>query len=75
MIGKAPQELIKEIGYNPVIDIDKESPKEQIIDILNHIDEYQCLVDQNRKTALKYGDWSIRMNYIMNELRELGYII
>ena len=75
MIGKAPQELIKEIGYNPVIDIDKESPKEQIIDILNHIDEYQSLVDRNREIALKHGDWSTRMKFIMNKLGELGYII
>ena len=33
MVGHAPKELVDLIGYNPIIEIDKENDKEQIIDI------------------------------------------
>lgn len=75
MVGRAPQELIDLIGYNPVIKLDQIHPNEQIIDILNNIEKYQSLVDKNRETALRLGDWKIRMRQVMNELTRLGYNI
>ena len=73
MLGHAPQELIDLIGYNPVIEIDKEHVKEQILDLLAHIDDYQALVDKNRETALRIGSWEIRMKQVMDWLKEVGY--
>ena len=73
MLGHAPQELIDLIGYNPVIKIDKEHVKEQILDILAHIEDYQALVDKNRETALSIGSWEIRMKQVMDWLKEVGY--
>lgn len=75
IVGRAPQELIDLIGYNPVIEIKRERQTEQIIDIIKQIEDYQTLVDKNRNTALKHGDWSIRVNQIMNWLRDVGYCI
>lgn len=75
MIGRAPQELIDLIGYNPVIELDYKHPNEQIIDILNNIEDYQPLVDKNRETALKLGDWKIRMEDVMKKLISVGYQI
>lgn len=47
MVGHAPQELIDFIGYNPVIELsDKISPEEQIADVIEHIEDYQSLVDK-----------------------------
>ena len=57
MIGHAPKELVELIGYNPVIELDKEKPQQQLEDVLAHIVDYQGLVDKNRGVALKYGDW------------------
>lgn len=74
IVGHAPQELIDLIGYNPVIEIKKESQK-QILNILNHIDDYQNLVNKNRKTALKYGDWNQRIKDIHIYLEKQGYTI
>lgn len=75
MVGRAPQELIDLIGYNPVIELDKKHPNEQIIEILDNIEKYQPLVDRNRETALKLGDWKLRMKQVMDILVTYGYKI
>ena len=75
MVGHAPQELIDLIGYNPVIEMDKENPNAQIIDIVQHIEAYQELVNKNRKVALEKGDWRQRMEGVGNWLQGLEYRI
>lgn len=75
MIGRVPQELLRLIGYNPVIEIEKGRETEQIIDILSHLEDYQQLVDKNRSIALKQGDWGERMHEIFEWLKHIGYVI
>ena len=75
IVGRAPQELIDLIGYNPVIEIKKKHQTEHIVEILNHINDYQSFGNRNRETALKHGDWSIRVNHIMNWLKDVGYCV
>ena len=73
MVGHAPKELTDLIGYNPVIELDKERANEQLLDILAHISDYQELVDKNRETALRLGDWRLRMRQVMTWLKKCGY--
>lgn len=73
MVGHSPKELTNMIGYNPVIELDREHVNEKILDILVHIEDYQELVDKNRETALKLADWTMRMKEVMGWLKELGY--
>ena len=75
MVGHAPKELVDLIGYNPVIEMNIGHSKEQIMDIVAHIGDYQELVDRNRMVALEMGDWQLRMKEVMNWLRSLGYTI
>ena len=75
MIGRAPKELVDFIGYNPVIDIDKQHAEEQVLHILNNIEDYQQLVDKNYETAQKKADWSHRMKEVMSWLKSIGYTI
>ena len=71
MVGHAPQELIDVIGYNPVIELsDKISAEELIADVIEHIEDYQALVDKNRETAERLGSWDVRMKWLMSELAE-----
>ena len=71
MVGHAPQELVDFIGYNPVIELRKDISAEALIrDVLEHIDDYQELVDKNRETAERLGSWNVRMKWLMEELRE-----
>lgn len=73
IIGRAPQELIDLVGYNPVIPIKKDNFNDQILDILEHIEDYQELVDRNRKVALEMGDWKVRMGMVREWLQQQGY--
>lgn len=73
MVGHAPKELVDLIGYNPVIEIDREHVNEQIFDILSHIEDYQVLVDKNRETALRIGSWDYRIKQVMEWLKGHGY--
>ena len=75
LLGRAPQELIDFIGYDPTLKIDLDNVNQQIRDILSHIEDYQELVDQNRTVALQKGDWSGRIKTIMQQLQLLGYKI
>lgn len=70
MIGRAPQELLDLMGYNPVIDVDWQAPEKQITDILNHISDYQSLVDKNYAAACKIASWDNRMEMIKSFINE-----
>ena len=60
------------IGYNPVIELsDKISAEELIANVIEHIEDYQALVDKNRETAEKQGSWDMRMKWLMGELANL----
>lgn len=60
------------IGYNPVIELsDKISAEELIANVIEHIEDYQSLVDKNRETAEKMGSWDMRMKWLMGELTNL----
>ena len=59
------------IGYNPVIELsDKISAEELIADVIEHIEDYQSLVDKNRETAERLGSWDVRMKWLMTQLQE-----
>lgn len=71
MMGHAPQELIDFIGYNPVIELnDKMSAEEQIADVIEHIEDYQALVDKNHETAERLGSWNVRMKWLRREIEK-----
>lgn len=73
MAGHAPQELVDFIGYNPVIELREDISAEALIrDVLEHIDDYQELVDKNRETAERLGSWDVRMKWLMEELRTIS---
>ena len=72
MVGHAPQELIDFIGYNPVIELtDKISPEKLIANVIEHIEDYQSLVNKNYETAERLGSWNVRMKWLMGELANL----
>lgn len=72
MVGHAPQELVDFIGYNPVIELREDISAEALIrDVLEHIDDYQELVDKNLETAERLGSWDVRIKWLMEELRQV----
>lgn len=71
MVGHAPQELIDFIGYNPVIELSDDASAEDLIrDVVDHIEDYQGLVDRNLETAQRLGSWDVRMKWLMGKLEK-----
>ena len=71
MVGHAPQELVDFIGYNPIIALRDDISAEALIrDVLEHVEDYQALVDKNRETTKRIGSWDMRMKWLMEELKE-----
>ena len=71
MVGHAPQELIDFIGYDPVIELREDISTEDLIrDVLEHIEDYQGLLDRNLETAKRLGSWKVRMKWLMGELEK-----
>lgn len=75
MIGRAPQELIDFIGYNPVVNVNWDNPEDQLIDIIVNISKYQELVDTNLEAAQLNAPWEKRLNSINEFLVLNGYNI
>lgn len=89
IVGHCPKELEEVVGYNPVVELRSlnDNPNlnpndrrgmelendRQILDIIEHIEDYQELVDRNREVALKMGDWRGRMKEVVERLRDYGY--
>lgn len=73
MIGRAPQELIDLIGYNPVIDVNWDEPEKQLQNILKHITEYQELANINYQKAMEHASWGKRMPMIKSFLSYQNY--
>lgn len=73
MVGRAPKELTDLIGYNPVINWDGYDATPLVENILEHIEDYQNLVDRNYETALRLASWELRIRKIMHFLNEKGY--
>lgn len=61
VIGLAPKEMVDLFGYNPVITIDLDNPVEQIINILDHFDEYIPLIEKNYVAVKNNHTWNNRI--------------
>lgn len=81
MVGRAPRELVDLIGYDPVISFKNNTnvcdvdATEQVNDILSNIEDYQILVDKNYETAIKMAPWSLRVNQIVEFLKNNDYSV
>jgi hypothetical protein len=75
IVGKAPNELIKLMGYNPVIEVDWVNPVSQLLGILDNLENYQELVERNYKIALEICPWEKRMADIIKTLKKEDYYI
>lgn len=73
IIGKAPKELICIMGYNPVIEVDWQDPKKQLLEILENIENYQDFVNDNYLKAIERCSWDFRIASVRKTIKDLGY--
>lgn len=64
ILGHAPLELIELFGYNPVIEINKESPVEQLEHILKNYSDYTSLIEKNYQMVFLKHTWELRWEKI-----------
>jgi len=67
IVGRAPQELIRFCGYNPVIEAPAGSSF-VVSAVLANLADYQSLADRNRAFAESHADWRERMKVIENNV-------
>lgn len=54
-----------------VYDLREDISAEALIrEVMEHVNDYQELVDKNRETAERLGSWDVRMKWLMEELRD-----
>lgn len=75
MIGHAPAELVKLVGYNPVIEIGDKKVSSVVKYVLAHLEDFQQLSCKNMEVARRYGDWNHRLLQLKSILYENGYNI
>jgi hypothetical protein len=73
ILGQIPRELIDLFGYDPGIRADLEHPVEQIHDLIDHIEEYQPLVERNHEAMREVGTWDARVQEMLRVLSAAGY--
>lgn len=70
MVGRAPQELIDIMGYDPVVEVDWHRPKEQLWELCQHLSDYQDYVNKNYQLAKERGPWNKRVPMIVKEIND-----
>lgn len=74
ILGHCPDELSALFGYNPVIEVEKTAPLEQVLSILAKIQTYQELVERNYQRLLEVGTWKVRVRTLKAVLEQMEFI-
>jgi glycosyltransferase involved in cell wall biosynthesis len=70
IVGHAPKEMIDLFGYNPVVEINHDTPEEQLDTILNNYTDYIPLIEKNYETVSNHHTWEKRWEQIKTVLTE-----
>lgn len=60
VVGHATADMLELFGYNPVIEADLDYPADQLLDLLEHIQDYEELIEKNYCVVLEHHQWSHR---------------
>lgn len=71
VVGRIPQEMKKLFSYNPVIELNLESPGEHIKDILTNYNDYIPLIENNYNEVITNHQWSNRWELISNIINNI----
>jgi Glycosyl transferases group 1 len=71
VVGHCPRELEDLFGYNPIVEIEPGRELEQILSVLEHIQDYELLVERNYKRLLETSTWELRVEVILSYAQTL----
>ncbi len=64
IVGHAPTEMVQLFGYNPLIEIDYNNAAGQLLDLLDHLEDYQALIEKNYQVVRQHHTWASRWQQI-----------
>ena len=70
IVGHAPAEMIQLFGYNPLIEIDYSDPVNQLLGLLDHLPDYQPLIERNYHAVREQHTWQTRWHQIQQILHD-----
>jgi hypothetical protein len=70
IVGHAPSEMVRLLGYNPVVEMDTGNPSAQLADLLNRYEDFTHLIERNYEEVLKNHTWASRWTEIKRLLSE-----
>jgi glycosyltransferase involved in cell wall biosynthesis len=68
IVGHAPQEMLKLFAYNPVVEIDRKAPAEQLKTILDHYSDYIPLIEKNFEVVSNHHTWKKRWEQVRKSI-------
>jgi glycosyltransferase involved in cell wall biosynthesis len=68
IVGHAPAEMIQLFGYNPLIEIDYNNAAGQLLDLLDHLEDYRPLIEKNYLAVRQHHTWENRWEQIKSIL-------
>jgi hypothetical protein len=71
VVGHCPRELEDLFGYNPVVEIEPGRELEQMLSILDHVQDYESIVETNYKRLLETSTWEPRVEIILSHAQAL----
>lgn len=69
VVGRAPAEMVRLFGYNPVVEADMNNAVEQLYDILAHFQDFSDLIEKNYRVVLEDHTWKERWRKIIDIIK------
>jgi hypothetical protein len=60
VVGKMPADMSPLFDYLPIVEIDERRPAEQLLEILDHFDDYAELIERNHEEVVRRHTWARR---------------
>lgn len=70
ILGYAPPDLIKMYGYNPLVEVDRSGPLDQLKYILDHYIEFIPLIEKNYQITKERHQWTHRIMDMKEIIRD-----
>ncbi len=69
VVGSAPDEMKQLFGYSPVVHLNSKNPGEHLLDILDHYEDYEELVEKNYNNVIENHTWKNRWDEIFKIIK------
>jgi hypothetical protein len=73
-VGVCPAELRDLFGFDPVVPLSPDEPERQLLDLLEHLEQHQPMVDRNLRRMREVGTFSVRATQMLAALETPAHV-